>query len=74
MRGGEEISSDPTGDGQLPAGTLIVAASHIGRLDDASGRFAAELAAAQVIAAEDTTRLRRLATRLGVQLTGRVFW
>jgi 16S rRNA (cytidine1402-2'-O)-methyltransferase len=74
MRGGEEIPSDPTGDTQLPAaGTLILAASPIGRLDDASGRFTAELAAAPVIAAEDTTRLRRLASRLGIKLTGRVY-
>ena len=73
MRGGEEIPSDPTGDGQLPAGTLILAASPIGRLDDASGGFTAELAAAPVIAAEDTTRLRRLASRLGIKLTGRVY-
>jgi 16S rRNA (cytidine1402-2'-O)-methyltransferase len=74
MRGREEIPSDPTGDTQLPAaGTLILAASPIGRLDDASGRFAAELAAAPVIAAEDTTRLRRLASRLGIKLTGRVY-
>ena len=74
MRGREEIPSDPTGDTQLPAaGTLILAASPIGRLDDASGRFTAELAAAPVIAAEDTTRLRRLAGRLGIKLTGRVY-
>jgi 16S rRNA (cytidine1402-2'-O)-methyltransferase len=73
MRGREEIPSDPTGDAQLPAGTLILAASPIGRLDDASGRFTAELAAAPVIAAEDTTRLRRLAGRLGIKLTGRVY-
>jgi 16S rRNA (cytidine1402-2'-O)-methyltransferase len=74
MRGREEIPSGPTGDTQLPAaGTLILAASPIGRLDDASGRFTAELAAATVIAAEDTTRLRRLASRLGIKLTGRVY-
>jgi 16S rRNA (cytidine1402-2'-O)-methyltransferase len=53
-------------------GTLILAAAPIGRPDDASGRLAAELAAAPVIAAEDTRRLRRLAGRLGVELTGRL--
>ena len=53
-------------------GTLILAAAPIGRLEDASRRFAAELAAAPVIAAEDTRRLRRLAARLDVELTGRV--
>jgi 16S rRNA (cytidine1402-2'-O)-methyltransferase len=74
MRGRAEFPGDPTGDTQLPAaGTLILAASPIGSLDDASGRFTAELAAAPVIAAEDTTRLRRLAGRLGIKLTGRVY-
>jgi 16S rRNA (cytidine1402-2'-O)-methyltransferase len=80
MRGGEGISRDRTGGTQHPAdgtatpagGTLILAAAPIGRPDDASGRLAAELAAAPVIAAEDTRRLRRLAARLGVELTSRV--
>src|ERR1700710_2911236 len=52
--------------------TLVVAATPIGRADDASPRLAAELAGADVIAAEDTRRLRRLAAELGVQITGRV--
>ena len=73
MRGGEGSSEGRTGEAETPAGgTLILAAAPIGRPDDASGRLAAELAAAPVIAAEDTRRLRRLAARLGVELTGRV--
>ena len=52
--------------------TLVVAATPIGRADDASPRLAAELAGADVIAAEDTRRLRRLAAELGVEITGRV--
>jgi 16S rRNA (cytidine1402-2'-O)-methyltransferase len=48
--------------------TLVVAATPIGRTDDASPRLANELAGADVIAAEDTRRLRRLAAELGVEL------
>jgi len=57
---------------QMSGGTLTVAAAPIGQFADASGRLAGALAAAPVIAAEDTRRLRRLATALGVRLTGRV--
>ena len=52
-------------------GTLIVAAAPIGRAGDASPRLASALAAAAVIAAEDTRRVRRLAAALGVTLSGR---
>ena len=73
MRGGEENARDAADGTHAPAvGTLILAAAPIGRLEDASRRFAAELAAAPVIAAEDTRRLRRLAARLDVELTGRL--
>ena len=53
-------------------GTLTIAAVPIGCLDDASPRLAAALGQAQIIAAEDTRRLLRLASRLGVPLTGRI--
>ncbi len=73
MRGGAGNPRGLVGATDTPAGgTLILAAAPIGRPDDASGRLAAELAAAPVIAAEDTRRLRRLAGRLGVELTGRL--
>ena len=52
--------------------TLVLAATPIGRVDDASPRLAAELAAADVVAAEDTRRLRRLAAELGIEIAGRV--
>lgn len=52
--------------------TLVLAGTPIGRVDDASPRLAAELATADVVAAEDTRRLRRLAGELGVELTGSV--
>ncbi|HYJ67301.1 MAG TPA: 16S rRNA (cytidine(1402)-2'-O)-methyltransferase [Nocardioidaceae bacterium] len=54
------------------AGTLTIAATPIGRVDDASPRLTAALEGADVIAAEDTRRLRRLAGELGVTVTGRV--
>jgi 16S rRNA (cytidine1402-2'-O)-methyltransferase len=53
-------------------GVLVLAATPIGRVSDASPRLAEELARADVVAAEDTRRLRRLAAGLGVTLTGRV--
>ena len=52
--------------------TLVLAATPIGRVDDASPRLASELRAADVVAAEDTRRLRRLTAELGVELTGTV--
>jgi 16S rRNA (cytidine1402-2'-O)-methyltransferase len=51
---------------------LVLAATPIGRADDASPRLAELLASADVVAAEDTRRLRRLASDLGVEVTGRV--
>jgi len=54
------------------AGTLVLAATPIGRVDDASPRLARELAEADVVAAEDTRRLKRLTGELGVTIGGRV--
>jgi 16S rRNA (cytidine1402-2'-O)-methyltransferase len=54
------------------AGLLVLAATPIGRVEDASPRLAEELATADVVAAEDTRRLRRLTSALGVELRGRV--
>ena len=53
-------------------GTLVLAATPIGRVDDAPPRLGAELASADVIAAEDTRRLRRLASDLGIEIPGRI--
>jgi 16S rRNA (cytidine1402-2'-O)-methyltransferase len=53
-------------------GVLVLAATPIGRLGDAPPRLAEELLAADVVAAEDTRRLKRLTTELGVTVTGRV--
>jgi 16S rRNA (cytidine1402-2'-O)-methyltransferase len=51
---------------------LVLAATPIGRVADAPPRLAEELATADVVAAEDTRRLKRLTGDLGVSLTGRV--
>ena len=60
-----------TGPGQ-PRGLLVLAGAPIGDPADASPRLARELAAADVIAAEDTRRLRRLARVLDVEMSGRI--
>jgi 16S rRNA (cytidine1402-2'-O)-methyltransferase len=51
---------------------LILAATPIGQVADASGRLAAALVSADVVAAEDTRRLKRLAADLGVEIGGRI--
>ncbi|HEY5136674.1 MAG TPA: 16S rRNA (cytidine(1402)-2'-O)-methyltransferase [Candidatus Nanopelagicales bacterium] len=53
-------------------GVLVVAGTPIGDPTDASPRLRAELEAADVVAAEDTRRTRRLAADLGITLRGRV--
>lgn len=50
----------------------MLAGTPIGDIADAPPRLAEELAGADVIAAEDTRRLRRLTQALGVQPSGRV--
>lgn len=54
------------------SGVLVLAGTPIGDPADAPPRLAAELVGADVIAAEDTRRLRRLAQELGVTPSGRV--
>lgn len=53
-------------------GVLVLAATPIGRVGDAPPRLAEELAGADVVAAEDTRRLKRLCDDLGVAVSGRV--
>lgn len=53
-------------------GVLVLAGTPIGRVGDAPPRLAEELMAAEVIAAEDTRRLRRLLGDLGLEPTARV--
>jgi 16S rRNA (cytidine1402-2'-O)-methyltransferase len=53
-------------------GRLVLAGTPIGDVSDASARLGRVLAGADVVAAEDTRRLRRLTSELGIQLGGRV--
>ncbi|MGH3799077.1 MAG: 16S rRNA (cytidine(1402)-2'-O)-methyltransferase [Pseudonocardiaceae bacterium] len=53
-------------------GTLVLAATPLGDSRDASARLIEVLGRADVVAAEDTRRLRALAAALGVTVTGRV--
>jgi len=62
----EETTAGPAG------GRLILAATPMGDIGDASRRLCAALASADVVAAEDTRRTRALAKALGVEITGRV--
>ena len=67
------IGAMTTSDGARSGpGVLVLAGTPIGRPDDAPARLVAELAGADVVAAEDTRRLKRLTSDLGVELSGRV--
>ena len=56
----------------IPSGTVVLAATPIGNVGDASARLTALLERADIVAAEDTRRLYDLARRLGVRVGGRV--
>lgn len=56
----------------MSAGVLVLAATPIGDPRDAAPRLREELATADVVAAEDTRRLRRLCAELDVTPAGRV--
>ncbi|QCX77133.1 Ribosomal RNA small subunit methyltransferase I [Streptomyces sp. YIM 121038] len=77
MTGSADSSPDGT-PGTTPAGspggtgTLVLAGTPIGDTADAPPRLAAELERADVVAAEDTRRLKRLTQALGVTVGGRV--
>ncbi|WP_069387762.1 16S rRNA (cytidine(1402)-2'-O)-methyltransferase [Cellulosimicrobium cellulans] len=68
------MSSAPVPDDARPAesGRLVLAGTPIGNVEDASPRLRRLLATADVVAAEDTRRLRALAGRLDVEVGGRV--
>ncbi|MEV4221871.1 16S rRNA (cytidine(1402)-2'-O)-methyltransferase [Nonomuraea sp. NPDC049725] len=53
-------------------GRLVLAGAPIGQAGDVSPRLREVLESADVVAAEDTRRLRRLAGELGVEIGGRV--
>lgn len=53
-------------------GVVVLAATPIGQVGDASPRLAAELESADVVAAEDTRRLTRLLRELGIRAAGEI--
>src|SRR5690606_35672240 len=58
--------------GPTVSGRLVLAATPMGDIGDASQRLRDALATADVVAAEDTRRTRSLAKALGVEISGRV--
>ena len=62
----------PAHSPHLRVGTITLAATPIGNVSDASQRLRCALEQADLIAAEDTRRLRALAQRLDVETRGRV--
>jgi 16S rRNA (cytidine1402-2'-O)-methyltransferase len=56
----------------MNGGRLLLAATPLGLPDDASARLVSALASADVVAAEDTRRVRTLAKGLGVRIAGKV--
>jgi len=56
----------------MTSGRLLLGATPLGQPTDASPRLIDALAASDVVAAEDTRRLRTLAKALDVRITGRV--
>ena len=57
---------------EAAAGTIYMAATPIGNTDDASIRLRRHLETADIIAAEDTRRLKGLCSRLGIAPQGRI--
>jgi 16S rRNA (cytidine1402-2'-O)-methyltransferase len=56
----------------MGGGRLLLAATPLGQPSDASARLVAALGSADIVAAEDTRRVRTLATALGVRIGGKV--
>src|SRR5271166_4107258 len=56
----------------MGGGRLLLGATPLGQPSDASARLVAALGSADVVAAEDTRRVRALARALGVRIPGRV--
>jgi 16S rRNA (cytidine1402-2'-O)-methyltransferase len=56
----------------MTCGRLLLGATPLGQPSDASGRLIDALSRADVVAAEDTRRVRNLAKALDVRITGRV--
>jgi 16S rRNA (cytidine1402-2'-O)-methyltransferase len=66
------MAASERGENGTRAGRVILGGAPLGRPDDASARFVAALASAPIVAAEDTRRVQRLASDLGVRIEGRL--
>lgn len=74
---GLEVAEGPMDSSLAPSikpgeGFIVLAATPIGNMGDASSRLIAWLGAADIVAAEDTRRLHRLVTSLGVKVAGQI--
>ncbi len=67
-----ESADSPADPSVAGSGRLVLAATPLGQARDASARLVEAIATADVVAAEDTRRLRSLAAALGVTVGGRV--
>ena len=67
-----DTTMQPLASDEREEGILILGGTPIGNLSDASDRLRQALATADVIAVEDTRKLRTLASGLGVHTTGRI--
>lgn len=65
------MATSPASAGTLPLQGVVLAATPLGNIGDASERLREALAQADVIAAEDTRRAKALAAALGVEPRGR---
>jgi 16S rRNA (cytidine1402-2'-O)-methyltransferase len=72
QREADARAGDSSATGQRGLGTLILAGTPLGNPADASPRLAQLLASADLVAAEDSRRLRRLLADIGVVRTGPV--
>jgi len=73
----ESLRSPPRAGGtpsppEVTTGRLLLGATPLGQPSDASKRLVDALASADIVAAEDTRRVRTLAQALDVRITGRV--
>ncbi len=64
--------SAPSDERDETGGQIVLAATPLGNLADATDRLKSLLATADVVAAEDTRRAHHLAQGLGVRITGKV--
>lgn len=70
MRQDDPVGAADSGEG--PSGRILLAATPLGNAGDASMRLVQALQEADVVAAEDTRKLRALVSRLGIEVGGQV--